>query len=459
MPAGVFDLRRYHDATKHSAISVATHRHWLDWSIKPRPFKLYGDLEAIEPPADLARLCRLSNGVLRWRRSGDSEAYGFRAAPCTGALYHIELYLATAPRPDLSPGLYHYGAHDHALRPLRAGDIRAALFAATGDFEALQSAPLVFVLTSTFWRNSWKYQARAYRHAFWDGGAVLANLLALLAADRTPASVVMGFVDDDVNRLLGTDGVREAALALVAVGQGAEPPPPVRALPELVISTELVSSREVRYAEIEAAHRATALGSDRDVALWRQRASRLSQAAPPPISDVPVEDAIRRRRSTRRFVDRPITRRQLERMIAAAASSIPGDAFAPLPVEPFLIVNAVEGLEPGLYGPGLGLIRRGRLRREAGELALGQALGAEAAVNVYFLADLDAVFERLGERGYRVAQMAGGIAGERLELAATALGLGATGLTFFDDGVTAFFEPASAGRQVMYLAAVGHGQS
>jgi hypothetical protein len=37
--------------------------------------------------------------------------------------------------------------------------------------------------------------------------------------------------------------------------------------------------------------------------------------------------------------------------------------------------------------------------------------------------------------------------------------LAPSGLTFFDDGVTAFFEPASAGRQVMYLAAVGHASS
>ncbi|HEY8870451.1 MAG TPA: hypothetical protein VIM30_13820 [Candidatus Limnocylindrales bacterium] len=57
-------------------------------------------------------------------------------------------------------------------------------------------------------------------------------------------------------------------------------------------------------------------------------------------------------------------------------------------------------------------IRGGRVRREAGELALGQELAAEAAVNVCFLSDLSGVFERLGERGYRVAQMAGGIAGE-----------------------------------------------
>jgi len=455
MPPGVFQLRRYHDATKHSPHSVDMSGHRLDWSIKPRPFKLYRDLEAIEPPADIGRLCLLSNGVLRWRRYGRGEAYGFRAAPCTGALYHIELYVASAARPDLPAGLYHYGAHDDALRRLRAGDVRAALFATTGDLEPVGSAPLVFVVTSTFWRNSWKYGARAYRHAFWDGGAVAANLLALLAADRTRASIVMGFADPEVSRLLGIDGVREAAVSIVAVGEGGGVPASPENLMELQLATERLSMREVRYPELEAAHQASTLAAT-EVAAWRGRAGRPSHAVPAAISEPAIEEVIRCRRSTRRFEDRSIARDQLERILTTATSSIPGDAFDPLPVEPFLIVNEVEGLEPGLYGPDLRLIRRGTLRRQAGELALGQELGAEAAVNVYFMSDLDATFERLGERGYRVAQMAGGIAGERLELTATAQDLGATGLTFFDDIATAFFEPAAAGRQVMYLAAVGH---
>ncbi len=123
--------------------------------------------------------------------------------------------------------------------------------------------------------------------------------------------------------------------------------------------------------------------------------------------------------------------------------------------EPLLIVHAVEGMQPGRYARDLTLIEAGDFRRGAADLALGQPIAAQAAVNVYFMADLDAVFDRLGERGYRVAQMAGAIAGGRLELAATAAGLGATGLTFFDDEVTEFFEPAARGRQVMYLAAAG----
>ncbi|GIX49805.1 MAG: hypothetical protein KatS3mg131_4016 [Candidatus Tectimicrobiota bacterium] len=45
----------------------------------------------------------------------------------------------------------------------------------------------------------------------------------------------------------------------------------------------------------------------------------------------------------------------------------------------------------------------------------------------------------------------------RLYLVAYALGFGATGLTFFDDEVSAFFSPHAAGQSVMFLVALGYG--
>jgi hypothetical protein len=54
-----------------------------------------------------------------------------------------------------------------------------------------------------------------------------------------------------------------------------------------------------------------------------------------------------------------------------------------------------------------------------------------------------------------VAQLAGGIAGGRIDLASSALGLGATGLTFFDDQVTSHFSPSGQRMSVMYLSAIG----
>ncbi len=450
-----YALRRYHEATKHSPVGVATSAHRLDWSIKPLAFKVYTSLGGAPPPEDIGRLCLYSNGVLRRRRGPSGEAYGFRAAACTGALYHIELYLACAGREDLPAGLYHYAAHDHTLRLLRAGDVRGALVEASGDFAPVASAPVVLVLTSTFWRNAWKYQARAYRHAYWDGGVILANLLALTSTRGQATSVVMGFADGAVNRLLGVDGIREATVAIVAVGENAPTPPTPGPLPDLDLPTEALSPREVRYPEIEEAHGSSSFASGAAAAAWRAGARAVSGDMPASLSEGSIEEVIRERRSARRFPRQPITRSQLESALAAATAPIPGDSFGAELVDPFLIVSEIEALERGAYLGDLTPIRRGDFRRAAGELALWQPLGAEAAANVYFLSDLDAVFQRLGERGYRVAQMAGGIAGGRLELGATAAGLGATGLTFFDDDVTRFFEPAAAGRQVMYLAAVG----
>ena len=216
-----------------------------------------------------------------------------------------------------------------------------------------------------------------------------------------------------------------------------------------------LSSREERYPLIEEAHRASSLGSGEEAAAWQARAGAVSTSVPAQFTDRPIEEVIRARRSTRQFTLRPIAREQLDGALAAAGAPIPGDAFGARVVDPVLIVNAVEGLDPGAYRGDLTPIRRGDFRGEAGELALGQRLGADAAANVYWLADLDAVLARFGERGYRVAQLAGGIAGGRLELAATDMHLGATGLTFFDDEVTGFFEPAASGRQVTYLAAIG----
>jgi hypothetical protein len=76
-------------------------------------------------------------------------------------------------------------------------------------------------------------------------------------------------------------------------------------------------------------------------------------------------------------------------------------------------------------------------------------------VNIFCLADLRPILERYGNRGYRAAQLEAAIIGGKCYLAAYGQQLGATGLTFFDDDVTAFFAPHAAGKSVMFLTAVG----
>jgi SagB-type dehydrogenase family enzyme len=275
-----------------------------------------------------------------------------------------------------------------------------------------------------------------------------------------------------VNRLLGLDSEREVALSVVALGRGAEPPPALTEPPPLQEDTEPLSARTVDYPLIRDAHTATALPSGAAARAWRDaaraavaaRALRSASVPPPAVAVATIDDAIAKRRSARRFAHTTIAADAFAAILAAATRGVPfdfnGDDCATL-VEPYVIVHAVDGLAPGAYAydvarAALEPLRLGDFRRDAGYLDLGQDLAADAAANVYLLADLDRVTAALGERGYRAAQLEGGIVGGKLYLAAYGLGLGATGLTFFDDEVTAFFSPHAAGKDVMFLVALGH---
>ncbi len=193
----------------------------------------------------LARIAFFTNGITKTIRRG-GQTIAFRAAPTTGALYHIELYLVTGDLPGLPAGVYHYGAHDHALRQLRAGDFRQTVVEATGHEPATTQAPAIMVMTSVFWRNAWKYAARAYRHTYWDAGTMLPNILAVAAADGIPARLVLSFADAEIAGLLGIDLDREGVVALVALGAGEAPSaaPPVSPLD---LPIEPYSIREVDF--------------------------------------------------------------------------------------------------------------------------------------------------------------------------------------------------------------------
>lgn len=321
--------------------------------------------------------------------------------------------------------------------------------------------------------------ARAYRHSFWDTGTVLANLLAVAAAAELPARLVLGFADALVSALLDVDPRREAAICLVALGQGGPAPPPTpprEAAGPLGLPTVAPSPTEVAYPAIEAAHAASSLQSGEQAARWRGAPPGLAAPAPAeplvPLRPIaletlprePIEAVIRRRGSSRSFARAPITFEQLSTMLDRAVRGIPADCLGPggAPLgTPYLIVNAVDELAPGAYvldrdRAALASLKNGDFREAAGRLALGQELGADAAVDVYFLTDLEPVLARFGDRGYRAAQLTCAVAAGRLWLVAYALGLGATGLTFFDDDVTAFFSPHGAGKAVMFLLASGH---
>jgi len=487
--------RQYHERTAHSPRSVRESGHRLDWDIKPSPFKLYPELPVVALPRQLpaaaadaframsgslpsssgvdlerlAALLHLSAGVTRSKTYPGGGQMFFRAAPSTGALYQTEVYVVAGEVRGLPPGVYHFGPGDFALRRLRDGDLRGELARAAAD-ESVAARPATLGLSGLYWRNTWKYQARGYRHLFWDSGTMLAQLLASVAAHGLPARVVEGFVDADVNALLGLDATREGALLLLPVGEGGRPAPPPLPVPAIDPAVIPLSATEVSYPLLVEAYANSELEADADVRDWRARGSALAQRAtrgvdlvplPPPqeVAGRDLVETIERRGSTREFSGEAISAAALSNALYHATRGFPADVPSGL-VAVYLAVHAVDGIAPGAYAyhpipHALELLASGDLRAESAFLCLEQPLGGMSSATVFFLADLRALLGALGNRGYRVANLEAGVIGGRLYLAAYAQRLGATGLTFYDAEVVRFFSPHAAGKDALFVTALG----
>jgi SagB-type dehydrogenase family enzyme len=251
--------------------------------------------------------------------------------------------------------------------------------------------------------------------------------------------------------------------------------------PREVLSLELdtipLSQREVEYPAMLEMHEASSLASEGEVAQWRERgkqpalstpfpASEAIRLAPLPKEERPtdtIEQVILRRGSTRTF-DRAasITLSEFSTILESATPGIRADFLADGAQlnDVYLIAHAVRGLAPGAYffrreRKTLELLKPGEFRGEAGRLGLEQELPADACVDVFFLADLNRILDVYGNRGYRAVQLEAGAIGGKMYLAAYALRLGASGLTFFDDEVVEFFSPDAKGMSAIFLLAIG----
>src|SRR5689334_15336224 len=385
---------KYHHGSKHSYWSIRNHPHSLDWANRPLPFKIYPKIEplplprevpqtgvallsAISEPApssradsapgvqDLARLLHFSAGITKQRAYPGGEIY-FRAAACTGALYEIELYVLTGDLPDLDAGVYHFNPADVSLRLLRKGNFRGNLAQATAMELAVAHAPATIICTGTYWRNAWKYQARTYRHFGWDNGTLLANMLAISAASGLPAKIVLGFVDDEVNRLLDLDVRREVSLCLVPLGRTSESSLPApREAPALGLETIPLSQLEVEYPAMLEMHDASSLESVEEVNQWRGKppvlpssalggeAVRLPRLLEEEQPKDTIEQVILRRGSTRKFdKSASITLAELSTILYSATRGLPADFLEPRGAQLndlYLIVHSVEGLKQGAH--------------------------------------------------------------------------------------------------------------
>ncbi len=530
----------YHENTKHSEISVMNSGHYIDWSNRPNPFKIYTELPTIPLPSDLAipslnanlainksypqsnqsktlgnlfdntttttntktetltskdiaEILFYSAGITREIKYDNGKLY-MRAASATGALYPIEIYIVCKDiSPDLKAGVYHFNPAEFSLKNIRRGNYSHTLASMAGNNQHLSKSTLTIIITSYAWRNAWKYQDRSYRHWFWDSGVIVANLLAIATSKNINAKLIMGFIDDEVNRLLSLEKEKEASIAMLAIDtepihsfdseidnakkENISDSPPPKSIP--------LSREETQYTAIWKAYDSSKLFDENDVKKWvnagltqsgnffshredstptkeqilkRQYLSNDHQHS----NALTIGETILRRGSTRKFARSPISFQTLSSILYNSTRGVSIDFKKDTEslVEIYLVVNNVEGLDTGAYFynryyNALDQLKAKVSRNLSGYLCLNQPLFSDASAVLFMMSNLDKTLKVLGNRGYRAAQFEAGIIAGKIYLSAYAHRIGASGSTFYDDAVTEFFSPHSKDKDTMIAVGIG----
>jgi SagB-type dehydrogenase family enzyme len=483
--------REYHESTKHSVESLRHSNHRLDWANMPGPFRHYEGLPVLDLPADppspeiatlellagvpgatsasdgpafLSQVLFYSAAVSASKRvASTGSRYALRVNPSSGNLHPTELHFFTRDLLGWPDGLYHYRPSSHMAEQRAFGSCELKVL----DFDA----PVVFVLASIAWREEWKYSDRAYRYCLHDIGHAWQALVLAANAMGCETAATGDFPDDEIAQAMFLADDEWPMLMIALQGQSIPVGGVLKGAPMTMNGfggvPNKLSSQMVEYPMIESIHAATKLEGVRRCASGYERRPADEngeiELPAPSTSTRPFGEVARSRRSALDFKGgaASMTVAQLSAILAAATQPMSAD-FAVTPfVQLYLYAHRVDGLPPGLYrhepaSRTLEQIKSGDQRVIAAALSLRQDLAGNACAAFSMIGDLDRATRSHGDRGYRYVHFEAGAIGQRLYLAAEALGLGSTGIgAFFDDEVNRYLN-LEQGRQVVYHFAIGY---
>lgn len=466
----------YHQRTKYAPETIGSKNKTLDWENQPIPFKEY----KIGTVIDLKEYLNDDNHALTWQRLSRlllcsygltakmATMYGppvyLRSAPSAGGLYPAEVYLIARGNQMLPAGLYNYQVQTHSLVHFWQNQVWQDLQTACYHHRSLQRTEIALITTGIFWRSAWRYDDRAYRRIFLDTGHLLGNIELAGALNDYRPHLIGGFQDEKLNQLLYLDSDQEAVLTVIPLADLRKPEENFPAsLPALA------SGIAEEYPDLP----------DGDLLSYFHRATCINQPTRPTLSEklslkdkynfpfclkvstktnpmdwgenlIDLETTILNRRSTRAYTGAEIEFDDLKALLHFTYQpqdyldqglDLSPDYFDLNLIQTFIAVSGVIGLEDGCYyyapqTQELRQIRFKNFRRELHYLCLGQELGRDAAAIVFHTADLQEAVSKYGDRVYRYLHMDAGHLGQRLNLAAMELDLGASGIGgFFDDQV------------------------
>ena len=453
----------YHLRSSHTSGGYCPMPDKFDWPSMPGP-RVYYDSEryalplsiAVDaaPAASVSALLLACCGASGVKGDGENRWY-VRSNPSSGNLHPVETYVL------LNQRLYHYDALSHSLE-LRGANASAPV--------AVSKDAVVVLLSAISWREEWKYGLRGPRYTYLDAGHAIGAVLQAARAFGWTAYLADHLSDTELAALLGIGGLEAPVAAIVLDRRDG-----VAIAPDPAGDVTWYGAARPLAARSWSHPAADALASAVGKPATPRRPYTIEETSSAMSAEAYVRLA-RRRRTALAFARNTTTRAAFFEILNSVVDEARRFEGVPATASPLLVlVHGVDGIAPGTYlvnpgelltrvtsarevswPPEAYLISAGDVRAATAAAACHQAIAGDAAFVVAFLADMGAVFEPPSPYMYPRLFWQAGALGQRLYLAATARGLGASGIgCFFDDAVHAFLSLEDQRFQALYLVAVG----
>lgn len=415
----------YHEATKHSHESIRQSPNYLDWNTQPSALKIYNHFEDIiklDGKSDLHNFIYRLGGITAKKTYPGTEYY-LRTLPSAGALFPVEIYFQSREVDGLKDGIYHFDVANGVIKLLYMlnGD---GVESAYEDNRAIKG--LIILYSTIYYRSSWKYKHRAFRYCLLDSGHALGALEASAYLYDHACVIRYQFDKRKLNKSFGF-GDREFFLASGIVGI-----PKKEHITSLNVKLEDINPAYERNKMIEKAYQ--------DSLKLTSCKSKYAFSEFSFHKEI-FEETIFKRRSIREFTTSTITKASYEAILEIVNKPIMNDCDEV--VDLYCIVNAVEGMERGLYLNGV-CLKEGDFRQIAGYLCLEQSLGAQSAVTFFLTTS---------SQNYQSAYLKAGIIGHRLYLSCEYLKIGCSGIgAYYDDETKVFLK---SDDMILYGVVIG----
>ncbi|MBD2505924.1 SagB/ThcOx family dehydrogenase [Nostoc muscorum FACHB-395] len=427
MPSSQISGKAYHEATKHSYLSVQIDPNYVDASTQPSSFKVYPKfyrrvkLNLNNPVHSFISL----TSAITLEKVYKDGPYKLRVNPSAGALYPTEVYVQVRGIEGMIDGIYHLEVENNCL---------TLIYELIDDGLENYIIPgkcingFIFLISCVYYRSSWKYQNRSIRYCFLDSGHHLGAIAASAFLHNRDIQLIFDFDKLALNSDLGFEN-KEFITACAMSGEVQD-----KKIRRFRLKVPFVSGTDYFESNqfIEDGYQATTLQNSRQ------------QQLEYPQFDFDKEkfsQVVWDRRSIRRFRKEFISQEDYLYVVQQLQQSIPTENYEE--IEIYSVVHRVEGMTPGLY-KGTYLVKTGNFSEKTGYLCINQAIAKDSAVTLFFVSDY---------LNYQTAMQIAGFLGQRLYLTSNYLGIQCSGIgAYYDDETQELLE---TNKDVLYGMVIG----